>query len=376
MTLSDSTIALIALWLIPGLGPVRIKKLLKRFSSVETIFDASSLQLSEALELDKSITSLIPRALEADRLKRELALIERHQIEIIDFTTDKYPGLLKEIYSAPPILYKKGVIDLGQGFPLGFVGSRKASYAGKNSCQKLIKELSVQQSNTVVVSGLAIGIDSVAHNAALDNNLKTIAVLANGLSTVYPVRNEKLAEKICLNGALVTEFPMTVKPTPSNFPLRNRIISGLSKGVVVVEAGERSGASITAGYTLEQNRELFALPGLADSKFHKGSNRLIQKGQAKLIMTAKDILEEFGPFNFQLSNDDVINNLPTSVSDLNEEEQKVLEILEYGPVQKDTIAGMTGIPIKNLLPVLTNLELKGLIISKPGAVYQKSGNLD
>ncbi len=370
MSLSDSTIGFLALWLIPGLGPRRIQKLCDRFSHVESIFNASTNQVVEACGVDSTTARLIPQALNSNKLQKELTLIEKYQVEVIDFTQKQYPKLLKEIYNAPPVLYIKGNIDFNQGFPLAFVGSRKASFAGKTICQKLIKELSIQNPETVIVSGLALGIDSVSHNAALDCGLKTIAVLANGLSTIYPVRNQCVAEKVCENGALITEFPMTTKPVATNFPLRNRIISGLSKGIVVIEAGERSGATITAGYALEQNRELFALPGLADSSFYKGTNRLIQKGQAKLVMEARDILEEFGPVNLQLSAENLLSNPDTRIR-LSEEEIKVLDVIDRGNINKDVIAIRSGISIQNLLPVLTNLELKGLIVCKPGAVYEK-----
>ncbi|MBU2511816.1 DNA-processing protein DprA [bacterium] len=371
MQLSDSTIGLLALWLIPGLGPRRIQKLYDCFSRVESIFNASISRLSEAAGVDNKIASLIPQALDSDSLKKELTLIGEHQVEVLDFTQSHYPKLLKEIYNAPPVLYKKGNADLNYGFPIAFVGSRKASFAGKNICQKLIKEISVLKPETIIVSGLALGIDSVAHNTAMDCGLKTIGVLANGLSSIYPVRNKSIADRLCENGALITEFPMTTQPTATNFPLRNRIISGLSRGVVVVEAGERSGATITAGYALEQNRELFALPGPADSRFYVGTNRLIQKGQAKLVMVARDILEEFGPVNLQLSGEDLIKNHTDTTKVLSEDELKVLSILDQGRVQKDVIVNMSGIPIQNLLPVLTNLELKGLIVCKPGTIYEK-----
>jgi DNA processing protein len=370
MRLPETTLGLLALWLLPGLGPKRIKKLWDHFGSIKPIFDAKPSHLTELLGSNFQMAQEIPHALDSDRLKSELHLIETHSVNIIDFTDAEYPSALKEIHNAPPILYTKGKYNLNQGFFLAFVGSRKASFAGQNMCKKLITKIAVLRPNVVIVSGLALGIDTSAHRAALDSGLMTIAVLANGLSDVYPARNSSLAASIQQNGLLVTEFPMSSKPMAINFPLRNRIISGLSKGVVIVEAGERSGATITAGYALEQNRELFALPGPADSKFYRGTNTLIQRSQAKLVMDAEDILEEFFPINRQLTHDEVTRKADSEKEELSTEELKVLDLIKIGIVQKDTLIEKAELSIQRLLSLLTSLEIKGYIVSKPGAVYE------
>ncbi|MBT3225790.1 MAG: DNA-protecting protein DprA [Deltaproteobacteria bacterium] len=368
---SKTTKGLLALWLIPGLGPRRIETLLQQLGSLDAIFSTSAAELARITGLKPDIVKSISEGLNSKALHQELSFIEKYQLQVLDYTQATYPNLLREIYNAPPILYTRGDIDFNAGLPLAFVGSRKASFAGKSICQRLIRRLSELRPDTIIVSGLALGIDSAAHKAALENGLKTIAVLAGGLSSIYPAQNRALSDKIIENGALVTEFPATTRPTARNFPLRNRIISGLSKGVTIVEAGERSGASITAGYALEQNRELFALPGPADSKFSLGSNRMIQKGQAKLVIQPEDILEEtvtdFYHSQQQTSSDglEVKNTVQLTI-----QEEKIIEALKKGALHQNSLTNITDIPVHQLLGILTELELKGLIISKPGSLYQ------
>ncbi|MCP4751544.1 MAG: DNA-protecting protein DprA [Proteobacteria bacterium] len=367
---SPSSHGLLALWLMPGLGPRRIGSLLEHFENVENIFQASPKNLADVLGVNSKFTGSIPKALDSDAFHEEVRLVEKYGLEVLDLTHEEYPHLLRETYHAPPVLFKKGSFNLNLGVPLAFVGSRKSSFAGKNICQKLIRRLAEIRSDTVIVSGLAIGIDSAAHKAALDCGLKTVSVLAGGLSSIYPAQNRKLSEKIAENGALITEFPVKTKPVAVNFPLRNRIISGISKGVVVVEAGERSGASITAGYALEQNRELFALPGPADSRFYRGTNRLIQKGQAKLVMEAEDILEEILTEPFDYKKGDVSNKIKETTTDLTMEEKGILKLLEEGSAHQDALANGLNVPVHKLIATLTMLELKGLIVGKSGSVYQ------
>ena len=368
-TLSDTTKGLIALWMIPGLGPVRIQTLWEKLGSIDAIFNTPHQRLAELLGVNPSLTSGIPWAMESKEFIKELELINKHEVHVLDFTDTAYPAALKQIHNAPPIIYLKGSKDLESGFMLAFVGSRKASFAGQNMCRKLIKRLSVSKPETVIVSGLALGIDTAAHSAALEAGLNTIAVLANGLSDIYPARNRKLATNIQNKGTVLSEFPMTTKPVAGNFPLRNRIISGLSKGVIVIEAGERSGATITAGYAIEQNRELFALPGPADSNFYKGTNRLIQRSQAKLVIEAEDILEEFETLSAHVCYDDSKKDRQMP-QDLSVEEQQVLTLIKNGITQKDRLIDQSDLPIQRLLAALTSLDLKGLIVTKPGATYE------
>jgi DNA processing protein len=365
---------LIALWLIPGLGPRRFRNLLDYFGEIDKIFTAPPRDISKITGLDQKSAELIPTALDSKRFNDELQLIEKYKIKVVDYTEDIYPNLLHEIYDAPPILYVKGEFDFNNGIPIAFVGSRKASFYGKSMCQKIIKKLAELNKDIVIVSGLAIGIDSTAHKTALEMGLRTVGVLAGGLSSIYPAQNKNLSEKIASSGALLTEFPIATKPIATNFHLRNRIISGLSRGSVVIEAGKRSGALITARFTTEQNRELFALPGLADSRFYIGTNRLIQRGQAKLIMDAEDILEEIMPTTGQQT---AFNDQPESSSeteDMTGEEAEVLKILRQENVHQDVIAQRLQIPVHKLMAILTKLELEGKIVSKSGSIYESVSN--
>jgi DNA processing protein len=370
MSLLPDTVDLLALWLIPGLGPRRIARAMAQFDPLSRVFDEPIESLAERLRIPRAVSTSIRAARDSVDLKNELRLIDQYQLSVLDIRQPNYPVLLKETWSPPPVLYTRGDIDLNVGLPIAFVGSRKASFAGKSFSRKLIARLAELDPSIIIVSGLAIGIDSAAHKSALEFGLRTVAVLGGGLADIYPRQNSKLATSISSNGALVTEFPVASKPLAINFPLRNRIISGISKGTLVVEAGERSGATITAGYALEQNRELFALPGPADSRFHLGTNRLIQSGQAKLVIEAEDILVELQsaarPFvkGQQMS---FLESVPPIVS---LSEQAVLDQLESGAQHRDLLAAALGLPVNQLLPLLTTLEVKGVIISKPGAVYQ------
>ncbi|MCP4298239.1 MAG: DNA-protecting protein DprA [Proteobacteria bacterium] len=362
---------LLALWLVPGIGPKKIQTLCEHFSNIELIKRAKVKELSQLEGINQTIAEEIVRAFDSKGLKRELELIEKSDVKLLGLTDPLYSQSLREIANPPPVLYIKGEIDLNKGIPIAFVGSRKASYTGKSFCKQIIKELARQLPDTVVVSGLALGIDSVAHQAALENNLKTIAVLGSGLNQIYPSQNKKLSQEIIHQGALVSEFPLLTKPNAGNFPLRNRIVSGLSKGVLVVEAGEKSGALITAAYTLEQNRELFAMPGLPDSKFYLGNNRLIQKGHAKLILEAGDIVEEILTYQ-QL---DIFNTSKKNIEnvesvEIDESEKKIITLLREGEFSKELLSQRLDISLPKLLAALTTLEMKEIILSKPGAIYQ------
>lgn len=366
---SKITLGLLALWLIPGLGPRRLELLINELGSPDAVFGTPVATLSRITGLGAKAVEAIPEALSSEALKKELSLIDTHQLTLTDFTQPEYPDLLREIHYAPPLIYSRGDIGFNSGLPVAFVGSRKASFSGKSMCGKLIRQLAELRPDTVIISGLALGIDSAAHKAALEFGLKTIAVLAGGLSGIYPAQNRVLSEKISQNGSLITEFPVLTKPAAGNFPLRNRVISGLSKGVVVVEAGERSGAAITAGYALEQNRELFALPGQADSRFSLGTNRLIQKGQAKLVLQAEDILEEIVA-NFGTQPNQQLTTCPKAQVSLSDQELIVMSALESGPQHQNHLARTTQLAVPRLLAVLTGLELKGVVVSKPGSIFQ------
>ncbi len=371
MVLSFETKRRLALWLVPGLGPKRINRLLNAFGDSDSIFNASTASLTRVEGISKILASLIQNANNCPALDQECQLIEKYQLNLFSPADCQYPNLLKEIHTNPPVIYLKGGIDFNQGLFIGVVGSRKASYSGKSFCKKLIKHLAQISNDITIVSGLALGIDAVAHKAAMENGLKTIAVMAGGLSEIYPSQHKELSRRISECGALVTEFPIMTKPSAGNFPLRNRIISGVSKGVVVIEAGERSGALITAGFALEQNRELFALPGQVDSSYYRGTNRLIQRGQAKLVLEAQDIIEELQPALLS-TNSNSQSTDPSITKGLTPDEMLILKQLENRSMHRDVLANELNMPLPKCLAVLTTLEIKGLIISKAGSQFERT----
>ena len=287
--LSKETKDIIALNLLDGLGPVRIGRLLDAFRETEDVFSAKESELEDIFGGRFKFFSEIKAVREREEYEEELFFLDENDIKAISIRDKNYPEGLKDIYDPPPVLYVKGRLLEEDPFPVAIVGSRKCSLYGLRQAEKLAYSLS--SNGVTIVSGLARGIDSAAHRGALKAGGRTIAVIGSGFKNPYPPGCERFEEEIASNGAVITEFPSYVKPVRGNFPRRNRIISGLSKGVVVVEAARRSGALITADFALEEGREVFAVPGPVDSSSSRGANSLIQAG-AKLVTCAEDVLEE------------------------------------------------------------------------------------
>lgn len=278
--------SLVALNLIPQVGSSRLSGLLEYFQKPENIFKGSPKELGAASgeKIAQNIAAFDPRLLEDD-----LALAKKAGIRIVTLFDRDYPRLLKEIPGAPIVLYVSGNIGAAGHSCVGIVGSRRASFYGLNNAEKFASELSAQ--GITIVSGMARGVDTYAHEGALKAKGCTIAVMGSGFSHIYPPENAGLAKRISENGAVISEFSMKTKPLAQNFPRRNRLISGLSLGVLVAEAARNSGALITADFALEQGREVFALPGRIDSSGSTGPNSLLKQG-AKLVTCCEDILEE------------------------------------------------------------------------------------
>ena len=289
--MDNNKIKLILLNMVEGIGSIRLKVLLEEFKTPENIVKARFSDLIKVKGISKNIAENIISCESTYNIDKELELIKAQGVEVLTIFDKGYPKILKEIYDPPIVLYVKGTLSDKDDLSLGVVGSRNCSQYGIKATKELVASL--KDYEITIVSGLARGIDSVAHKAALENKLRTIAVLGSGLGCIYPLENAKLANDITLSGAVISEFPMRTKPLKHNFPRRNRIISGLSKGVVVIEAAQRSGALITVDFALEQGRDVFAMPGPVDSESSYGTNRLIKQG-AKLIDSAKDILPELG----------------------------------------------------------------------------------
>jgi DNA processing protein len=337
---------------IPGIGRVRLGQLESHFGSLEPAWKATAGELQRA-----GLDSPALRAIDQWRSKidpdAEMEKLVKHHIQVLTCNDDDYPRRLKEIYDYPPVLYVKGAILPEDEWCLAVVGTRRATVYGKQVTQEMVTDLS--RSKITIVSGLAKGIDTVAHRTAMEAGGRTLAVLANGLDTVYPAENYNLAAAIMENGALISEYPVGAKPRAENFPRRNRILSGLSMGVLVTEADENSGAMITARDALEQNREVFAIPGSILSPASRGTNHIIQAGEAKLVTKYTDILEEL--------------NLTTvarqmEMSELLPEtgiEKQLIQQLSAEPSHIDEVCQRSGLPTATVSSTLAMMELKGLV---------------
>ena len=275
---------------VRGIGPMRFGRLLNFFGSAQAAWQAGRADLVASGLDARSIEALLAQRAKGPPPEAELEALARAGVEALPLSDPRYPDLLRDIYLPPPLLYLRGALASADGWAVAIVGTRRATNYGRQVADLLARGLAQHQ--VTVVSGLARGIDTAAHQAALSvPGGRTLAVLGCGIDVAYPPENAKLAARICEQGALLSEFPLGTQPEAGNFPARNRLISGLSLGVVVAEAPQPSGALITARFALEQNREVFAVPGPITSKASEGTNRLIQQG-AKLVMRAEDILEE------------------------------------------------------------------------------------
>ena len=358
--------AWLALSLVEGLGQKAVRALLRAFGDVESILAASPQHLTQAGGLKPELANRIAQAREVDAFRLEMRLIEQYAIHLLTLDSPDYPPLLLESNAPPPVLYTRGNAPLANALSLGVVGTRRCTRSGEKLTRTLIDEMAGVAPDLVIISGLARGVDTAAHQQALISGLRTIAVLAGGLTGIYPPENQELANRIMEQGALVTEFPMTSPPLARHFPIRNRIISGLSNGLLVVEAGEKSGALITAGFAINQNREVFALPGAADQPTSRGTNRLIQKGQAKLVLEGSDILEELPGFRRQNTEQmELLAQMPhprKAGRAPDGEKGQVINALSRGALHPDDLAQETGLPMEQLLGLLLELELEGEVV--------------
>lgn len=352
---------------IDGIGPQKIFSLLSKFHSFEKIFNASLKELNSVDGISTILTEKILRSYSnikkiSDSFSIELENLEKLNASIITYFDKQYPELLKNIFFPPLIIYTIGNNELLNENSLAIVGTRMPSSYGKWIAEKFSAEL--VNKNLTIVSGLARGIDSIVHQTVLNNNGKTIAVIGTGIDVIYPPENKKLFEKIRENGLIISEYELGTKPDAQNFPRRNRIISGLSLGTLVVETKISGGALITAAYALEQGREVFAVPGQINSKQSEGTNSLIQKGEAKLVTCVRDILSEL-KLDYSFSSNNKIKIKP----ELTLFEEKIFNSLDSNPKQIDEIALITNLPTSECLVHLLTLEFKGLVKQLPGKMF-------
>jgi DNA processing protein len=337
--------------IIPGIGRVKFAQLEHVFGNIESAWKASSSELKRA-GLDSNTLQVIETHRPKVDLDGEMEKLEKGGVTPYTFHDPQYPSKLKEIYDYPPLIYVKGQICPQDDWSIAVVGTRKATAYGRQVTEDIVLDLA--RNNISIVSGLARGIDTIAHRTALETGGRTIAIFACGLDTVYPPENTNLACKISNQGALISEYPIGAKPRPENFPRRNRIMSGMCLGTLVIEADESSGAIITAHMALEQNREVFAIPGSILSSMSRGTNHLIQEG-AKLVRSCTDILEEL---NLTVSTQqmEMKEIIPTS-----ETEKLLLKQLNTEPVHIDLVCRNSGLPISTVSSNLAIMELKGLV---------------
>jgi DNA processing protein len=357
----------LALWLrflrLPGIGARRRLELLNYFGSIDALFASARGQLTRLLA-----------ALRADpdesQLAADLAWFREPRRHLLTWFDEDYPRLLRETPDPPAALFVTGARQLLAQPQLAVVGSRNATAAGRENARAFARELA--QAGLVITSGMALGIDGAAHRGALEAGARTIAVMGTGLDRVYPARHRELAHAIAQHGALVSEFPLGTPPRPENFPIRNRIVSGLALGVLVVEAAERSGALITARLGSEQGREVFAIPGSIHSPLARGCHRLIRQG-AKLVETARDILEELGPLaSVVLPATGQTRASPSPGADaLPEPARQLLACLGHDPITIDALIERSGLTADTVSSMLLVLELHGLVASGPGGTYQR-----
>jgi len=360
-------IAWLTLKLIPGLGNRSLLRLFKHFGSPQAVLRASAKELAAVPGLREQARLALQKKETIRPVKSEWERLRKEDIRILSLGDPAYPANLKVIPDPPAVLFIKGSLEARDLVSVSVVGSRAASPMGMVFTERLCMDLS--QYGVTIVSGLAVGIDSAAHRGALKGKGRTLAVLGCGLDVEYPRINSLLRQQISSSGALISEFPLETLPAPVNFPMRNRIISGLALGVVVVEAAHRSGSLITARLALEQGREVFAVPGVARHYRSIGPHRLLKQG-AKLVESAEDILEEIRPL-VRPSWTPVASrkSVPAVLPKLDADEMTIFEKLDRQPQHIDDICRELSWPMAKVMAVLLNLELKGSVQQLPGKYF-------
>lgn len=346
--------------LVPHIGPAKVQRLLDHFGDLETAWQANHFDLAAA-GLDKRALENLIETRQHINLDAELEKIERAGVNLLPLDDPNYPRLLKQIPHAPFVLYVKGAIISDDEWSLAVVGTRRATAYGREATRNIVTDL--VRNRITIVSGLARGIDAEAHRTALDHQGRTIAVLGCGVDVIYPPEHKKLAQSIIENGAVISEYPLGTLPEAGNFPPRNRIISGLAMGTLIVEGDESTGARITIEYALEQDRETFAVPGNIFHRESRGTNKMIQRGEVKLVASAIEILEELNLTMIE-EHQEARAALPE-----NETEAALLKHLSADPIHVDEICRETQLPAATVSSTLTMMELKGLVRQVGGMQY-------
>lgn len=353
----------IALLTVPNVGPIHFVSLVKKFGSPKAVLSASKKELMEVEGIGEITATDITTKVNWGEAEKQVKLAKLNKVGWITFQDPDYPQNLRQIYDFPPFFFLQGDLTEKDDLAVAIVGTRTASPYGRSITEKISSELSAK--GFTIVSGFATGIDTYSHQSALNSGGRTIAVFGSGLDVIYPSENKNLVEKVIENGAIISEFLLGTKPEAENFPKRNRIISGLSLGVIVVEAGAKSGALLTAQYALDQNKEVFAIPGNLTSKTSEGTNALIKQG-AKLVTSVEDILSELKVYSSPPA--EKLRPIP----ELPAEEKSIYQMLSTEPAHIDQIAQLVSVSTGQALSLLLNLELKGLVKQLSGKMFTRA----
>lgn len=375
-TSTEFKTSLLILSQIPGVGSLRLRALLTEFGSYERVVSASPQKLMRVSGIGASVADQIvsfvksPSKLEAAKsaANRQLELLEKHHAQLLTLWDDDYPSQLREIYDPPVMLFVRGKILAEDRDSIAIVGTRQATDYGKNAAKKLCRELG--EAGITIISGLAYGIDMVAHTTAIECGARTIAALGCGVDKIYTDPSGKVYPKIIENGAIISEEWFGAEPSPEKFPRRNRIISGLSLGTVIIESDVKGGALITAAYALDQNREVFAVPGSIFSRKSNGTNELIRDGKAKLVLSVDDILCEVKPSEEKSEMARSTGHAQRELPNLTEDEITILKALGDNPVHIDAVSEKTGFDISDLLILFFELEMKRVVEQLPGKFFK------
>ncbi len=361
------------LHLCNGIGSIRFANLLREIGDIDAVLGASASTLASVHRVSRNLAEKVTRERDAVDIERELDLAAEAGVRILCLADEQYPAPLKQINDPPACLYVRGTLERRDIASLAFVGSRHCSHYGVEQAERLAALAA--HAGLTVVSGMARGIDSAAHRGALVSDGRTIAVLGCGLRHLYPPESTELAERIIASGALVTELPMDIAPDSKNFPPRNRIIAGLSLGVVVVEAAQRSGALISARLASEYNREVFAVPGRVDTPHAVGCHNLLKSGGAKLVTCLEDILDELGDAGAALKSGVAQEEGaagPPTIAALTEDETEVLKAIGPEPMPMEALCETTALPPARVAGALTGLQLKSAVRRVEGELFARS----
>ncbi|MCP4097122.1 MAG: DNA-protecting protein DprA [Planctomycetaceae bacterium] len=350
---------------IPGVGPIVYSELVQYFGSASNVFKATAAELEQLPGIGPKLVNSILNTRDFATTDSIIERCQTHGIDMIERYANTYPERLSEIYDPPSILYSRGKLLPADNLSIAIVGSRHATRYGIKIASRLARGLSM--AGITIISGLARGIDAAAHQAALEAGGRTIAVLGGGHLKLYPADHAALANEITHQGAVISESPPDTPPRSGSFPRRNRIVSGLSLGVVVVEAAQRSGALISARLAMEQGREVFAVPGPINSRMSKGCHKLIQDG-AKLVSSVDDVLDELGPLATPIQTNEAGEIRNPAELKLTEQERNILNTIETTPTSIDSIIERTNIPAARVMSTISILEMRSLI-------QRVSGNL-